>query len=79
MEAKEEKDVAIDKIIRGVDSKGKRWRIIKWDNGQWSWEKYEVVKLSDGLFDTEKDCKNDAKTHGMDGRYFDFDKKGTEI
>lgn len=75
MENKEGENVTIDKIITGVDSEGKQWRMIKWDNGQWSWEKYEVVKYSDDLFKTKEDCKADAKTHGMDGRYFDFDEK----
>ena len=75
-----------DKIIMGHDSKHNLWLIIEGSNGRWKWRKYERDDEgndnevdSEDSFDTEENCKADAKTHGMDGRYFGVVGRGHEI
>ena len=63
----------------GLDSEGHLWKIYQIGDDRWRWKKYkassqgikedEVIKESDMPFDTEKDCEDDSRIHGMDEKY----------
>ena len=71
-----------DKLGSGIDSKGRVWEVYEEVAGKWRWrrcdKKGKLETESEAVFDTMEECKNHARTHGMDGDYITLAKDSEE-